>query len=119
MNGFPIKMVLFITEDDDSALGVAFTDFPPSITADGGAALDRFAEGAADQRGSKLVSKSPTTFLGHEARDFVISARDGEARVTARNFLVGDRVYLLQAVERWKEGRSERFDRFASSVKVL
>ena len=118
--GIALRIISYTSEKDDGAVTVGYVDFPPQVTAGGARpVLDGVAEGAAGHVDGRLVSERFTTFLGSEASDYVIDVKDGKGTATARAFLAGDRLYILQAVEEGKRARSERFDRLVASFTLL
>ena len=118
--GVPLRIITFTSEEGDGAVGVGYVDYPPSVTAAGARpVLDGVPEGAAANTQGTVVSERPTTFLGNEATDYVVRVRQGKGTATARAFLAGNRLYILQAVEEGQRTRSERFDRLVASFKLL
>ncbi len=118
--GIPLVIITFTSEVDDGAVSVGYVDYPPSVTAAGPRpVLDGVAEGAAANVEGKVVSEKATSYLGHEATDYVVDVQDGKGTATARAFLSGNRLYILQAVENGRRARSDRFELLASSFRLL
>ncbi|HEX2053726.1 MAG TPA: hypothetical protein VHJ78_08395 [Actinomycetota bacterium] len=99
-----LNLVHFSVDNGDEAVSVSFIDYPPSVaTQDPKALLNGIADGAATAAdgnvqgaSSELVSKTPTSFEGHEAIDFEVDI--DERKLNARAVLVGTRMYLMQVV---------------------
>ncbi len=118
--GIPLVIVTFSSDVPDGAVAVGYVDYPPSVTAAGPRpVLDGVAEGAAANVNGKVVSETFTTFLGHEASDYVVDVQGGRGTATARAFLSGNRLYIIQAVEKGKRTGSDRFQLLVSTFKLL
>ena len=114
--GIPLKLIFFGTDDEERAVQVGYIDYPPGIvTADPKTSLNGGAEGAAAAVNGRLTKKTPTTFLGHDAIDYVVEVEGG--MLTAKAFLVGDRMYLLQ--EAGESRTHTGYDRLVSTFKLL
>ena len=114
--GHTFKLVFFGTDEEDRAVQVGYIDYPPGlVTVDPRASLEGGAQGAATAVNGRLTKKTPTTFLGHEAIDYVVELDEG--MVSAKAFLVGDRMYVLQ--EAGRSQTSTAYDRLVSSFKLL
>ncbi|MGQ0678284.1 MAG: hypothetical protein ACT4OM_01255 [Actinomycetota bacterium] len=94
-----LTSVVFTASTDDEAVSVSYVDYPDDITAKPrNDVLAAVAKGSATALQGKVESSTPVTFLGGEALDFRVEAPEGFA--TARSFMVGNRMYLLQVVRR-------------------
>lgn len=119
-----LNLVHFSVDNGDEAVSVSYIDYPQAIAEqDPTALLDSIAEGAAgaadgniEGADSELVSKTPTTFEGHQAIDFEVDIDDRELQ--ARAILVGTRMYLMQVV-REPDVDDTSYERLIESFELL
>lgn len=96
--GTTLSLIALTSGTPTEAVSVSFVDYPQGVTDDNRAAvLNGAASGSASTLSGTLASNKPTNFLGYPAVDFVVNSESGNA--TARTFLIGPRLYLLQVVQ--------------------
>ncbi len=111
--GLDLVIVTYSTQTKKDALTVGYTDYPE--VADPAQVLDGAADGSASNVGGTIESKTDTTFLGHPAKDVVISTSD--AGVYERIFLVDNRLYMLIGVA--QAGRPAAYDRLLETFALM
>lgn len=111
-----LTLIVYTAEADNEVVSVAYIDYPPETVAKGPKeVLQASAQGAASALGGKLASNTPLTVLGGDALDFRVEAPEGNA--TARAFMIGNRMYLLQVFRRDSTKRPAAFERLVSTFR--
>lgn len=117
--GTTLSLIALTSGTPTEAVSVSFVDYPQGVNDDNRAAvLNGAASGSASTLTGTLASNKPTTFLGYSALDFVVNSDSGKA--TARTFLIGPRLYLLQVVQTGEdEEESASFRKLLGTFKAF
>ena len=116
-----LEIHIFSGSYANNAYSVMYVDYPAS-GADPQKMLDGGRNGALSSSGRSLVSEKVIALNGYPGRELVInSISSGTEDVTAyeREYLVKNRMYILEALARSSLGRYKAIDDFFDSFKLL
>ena len=119
-----IDQNMFSVEFSDAWYGVSYSDYPKEIV-DGSEPkkmLDGARDGAVGNLGGKLASEKQIKIDGHPGRAIEIVATDATAgitmEVTARIYLVENRLYQILVVREKGRDLQKELDKFFESFKL-
>ena len=106
VSGVELVTISYTTETAKDSVIVAYTDYPRTMQFKSAEALEGAAQGAAKNIGGVILSKTPTTFMGHPAIDIVV--KNPQATANARLVLRDHRLYMVLGIS--EAGRPASYD---------
>jgi len=109
--------------DDNLTYGLIESEYPDSlINSDKKDILERFfrgsLDGAVNNVHGKLLSEKPIEIDGFPGREARIDFRNGLAVVTMREYLVKNKLYILQTITETKKDLNKSIAKFMGSFKL-
>lgn len=101
--------------------GVNYADYPAEVVAqsDPGKMLQGAQDGALNSSNSRLVSDRVMTLGGHPGRQYKAESQDGKYALTARIYLVDNRLYQVVVITPPDQSQPENVARFLDSFRLV
>jgi len=117
--GGTIETVFFLVEHEDMGYSVNLADYSEASLSESDVALmlDGARNGAVGNVGGELLEETKITLDGYPGRALKIAVAD-EFVVDARFYLVGNRLYVLQAISMGDASISPNVEKFLDSFQL-
>ena len=117
--GGTIETTFFLVEQEDMGYSVNLADYSEMSLSESDVevVLDGAREGAVRNVGGELLEEAEITLDGHPGRALKIAV-DDEFVVDARFYLVGNRLYVLQAISIGQTSKPSRVEKFLDSFQL-
>jgi hypothetical protein len=117
--GGTIETVFFLVEQEDMGYSVNLADYSEVSLSEGDVELmlEGAREGAVRNVGGDLLEETSITLDGHPGRALKIAVED-QFVVDARFYLVGNRLYILQAISVGNTSHSSNVKKFLDSFRL-
>jgi len=109
--------------EENYAYIMAVTDYPESsVSSDKKDMIDKFFRGSIDGSvknvNGKLLSETSIELNGYPGREIKIDIQNGQAVITMRDYLIKNRMYMLQVINDGKKGHDAALGKFFSSFSL-
>jgi len=118
-----ITVHMYLSEIASGAYLAFYSDYPAEAVKQVGAKsiLDNARDGAANNIKGKVTREKEVELDGHPGREFDVEAKlnGADVKITARLFLVDNRLYMVYVAYKVEQGSAEEIDKFLNSFKLL